>query len=82
VSLICGVVKTGDVRVLFVSVSVAVIRETVPVRSGSVIVLSLEVVLVNARVVSKSSALEPSDIIDDAPNVIVDVGVLLSPKIV
>ena len=50
---------TGVVSVLFVNVSVAVIKETVPVKSGIVTVLSA-VGSVATSVVSKLSAVEPS----------------------
>jgi hypothetical protein len=56
-------VIVGLVNVLFVNVSVAVIKETVPVAFGKVIVLSA-VGSVTAKVVSKLSSVSPSNIID------------------
>ena len=58
-----GLVSVGLVNVLFVKVSVAVIKETVPVAFGKVNVLSA-VGSVTARVVSKLSSVSPSNIID------------------
>ena len=55
----------GAVKVLFVRVSAAVRRDTVPVASGKVIVLSA-VGFVTVRVVSFASADEPSITIDES----------------
>ena len=54
-----ALVRVGDVKVLFVSVSVAVIKETVPVKLGNVIVLSA-VGSVICKVVSFASSVAPS----------------------
>ena len=77
-----GVLISGLVKVLLVNVSAAVINETVPVKFGIVIVLSAPVGLVISNVVSKSSALEPSNTILSTADIVAESTVVCVPWIV